>query len=486
MSGKGSLSYPRNSFSGFLKVTDARIRKNPDKLLLTWRTADIFKLAIETDPLRISSAKVNVAQPGFGWPRLHSSGNAFQQAQRFIKDILAKTTSVNKNSKGSKKQAVLDVAKINIKEGSAQYFDERMSPTWQTGISNIAGTIETIQSDKPSTETSFNLSASLAGSPITVLGSAKIFAPHSEGNSLIKVTTLPVDLFQEQIHPLLSIDPSRGIFDFVMNSKWIKGKKSGSTHYTFTSLTAASSESDTSVPIALLSDRKNIFQLYIPLDGNDQQSSRSLFNDTVNVFQTKLIKAKYSPILLAGHDFSDLVTMNTVQSIAGKKTISDQGRNVMGRYSDLVRNHPKLILNIIGMADPVRDGIFLKEKLVAQENTRVNEENKRREMQRKKREKDGTRNKQTSKTTQKKNTFMESNLPLDQGNNFSPIAAKPVTVTDEILRGLAVERAHEVYEQFIEVNNLTPEQLQLSEDVRISQNANQSGNLVVIELSARP
>lgn len=478
LSGKGKLSYPKNHFSGFLKIADARIRKNPDKLLLSWRTADIFKLNIELDPLRISSTKVNVNKPGFGWSRTRSSGNVYQQAHSFLADILAQDLSTS----GANKPASLEIAKITIKNGSAQYFDKRLNPAWHANISNINGTLKTIQTDNPDAETRFNLAASLAGSPVTLMGSTRLFAPKTNGNALVKVTTVPVGLFDEQISPLLKLDTGLGIFDLVMNSKWIDGRKSGSAHFTFLSLTATSGDADTAVPLALLSDHKNTFQLYVPLDGNEQQPARSLFNETVNNFQTKLIKAKYSPILLAGHNFSNLVNIDNVQCVSGKTTITDHGRSVMGRYSDLAKIHPKLQLEIIGMADPTQDNTLLKKELATKELARVREENKRREAKRRKREEDSLRRQKKMATTQRKDTFAESDLPLKQPDNLAPISAKPVTVSDAALRKLAKNRAHTVYDQFIAVNGLTPEQLLLSEDVRINQDASH----VLIKLTARP
>ena len=277
-----------------------------------------------------------------------------------------------------------------------------------------------------------------------------------------------------------------GTFDLVVNSKWVDGQKSGSAHFTFTSLTAASGETETAVPLALLSDHRNISQFYVPLDSDQHQSSRALFNETVNVFQTKLIKAKYSPILLAGHNFSDLVNIESVQFIVGKKIITDHGRSVMGRYSDLAKSHPKLQLKIIGMADPVLDGVLLKKELVKKELARVKEENRQREAKKRKREENALKRQRAKSTRQKKDNFTESNLRLDQPDNLAPVSARPVAVSDSILRELAVNRAHEVYEQFIAVNGLTPEQLLISEEVQIKQDHNQDGNQVMIKLSARP
>jgi len=481
-SGKGILTYPRKQFSGFLKASDGRIRKNPDKLLLSWRTADIFNLNVEFDPLRISSTKVNVKQPGFGWSRIPSKENIFQQASSFLKNLLVQDSDTDGGNKQLEKSAELNIEKINIKEGSAQYIDKRLSPAWQTPISHINGTIKTIKTNNPHAKTTFNLTASLAGSPVTAIGSTLLFAPRTTGNSLFKITTTPINLFSEQIAPLLNLDTNLGTFDLVMNSKWIDGTKSGDAHFIFNSLTATSSEADTAVPLALLSDQNNSSQFYVPLDGNEQQSSRPVFNETVNIFQTKLIKAKYSPILLAGHDFSDLININTIQCVVGKKTITDHGRSVMGRYSDLVKSHPKLRLKIIGGIDPEHDRSLLKKELSAKELVRVQEENKHREIKRKEREKKLIRRKQELKTTGKKGAITESNLPLTQPDNLAPISTRVITVSQAALQELGKYRALEVYDQFIAVNGLLPEQLQLSDEVQF----NQDGNRVLIKLTARP
>lgn len=482
-SGKGRLTYPKNSYSGFLQAADARIRKNRDELLLGWRTASFYKANIELDPLQISSTKAVINEPGFGWSRAQNSQNVHQQASSFLHTLLAKPGTNTSRPTGRLQPINLKITKIILKNGSAQHVDERLRPIWQTSITGINGSLKNIDTTSPDVETAFNITASLAGSPVTVLGSTKLMSKKTNGNVLLKMTTVPVSLFTEQIRSSIDIDPSAGTFDLVMNSKYHDDVKSGSAHFTFTSLTSTTSESDTAVPLALMSN-SNQTLLYVPLENSGHRSNRPLFNETVNLFQTKVIKAKYSPILLAGQQFSDLVNNHSVGCVIGKKSITENGRSLMARYTSLAKNHPKLRLTIIGSADPVKDNPPLKKKLMAQEFIRVKEENARRAAKRKKREE--MQKKQLAQQKKNKKGFTETNLDISQRDNLAPIQPQPVTVSEKMLRELAISRAHEVYNQFVAINNLAPEQLLLSEEVRIEQNSDPGGNRVLIQLSARP
>ncbi len=482
-SGKGRLTYPKSSYSGFLQAADARIRKNRDELLLGWRTASFHQLNVELDPLQISSTKAVINEPGFGWSRVQNGQNVHQQASSFLHTILAKPGKITPSSAGRQQPINLKIGKIILKNGSAQHIDERLRPVWQTEITGINGSLKTIDTTRPDVETTFNITASLAGSPVTVLGSTKLLSEKANGNVLVKMTTVPVSLFTDQIKSSVEIDPSAGTFDLVMNSKYRDNVKSGSAHFTFTSLASASSESDTAVPLALMSNSDQT-QLYVPLENSGHRSSRPLFDETINLFQTKVIKAKYSPILLAGQQFSDLVNNNSIECVIGKNTITENGRSLMARYTSMVKNHPKLRLIIIGSADPVNDNPSLKKKLMAQELLRVKEENIRRAARKKKREE--MQNKQVTQQKKKKQGFTETNLDISQQDNLAPIQPQPVTVSEKMLRELAISRAHEVYNQFVAINNLAPEQLLLSEEVRIEEDPNPGGNRVLIQLSARP
>ncbi len=482
-SGKGRLTYPKNSYSGFLQAADTRIRKNRDELLLGWRTASFHKLNVELDPLQISSTKAVINEPGFGWSRVQNGPNVHQQASSFLHTLLAKPDKNTAGSGGRKQPINLKIGKIILKNGSAQHIDERLRPVWQTEITGINGSLKTIDTTNPDVETAFNITASLAGSPVTVLGSTKLMSKKTNGNVLLKMTTVPVSLFTDQIKSSVEIDPSAGAFDLVMTSKYQDDVKSGSAHFTFTSLASTTSESDTAVPIALMSN-SNQTQMYVPLENSSSRSSRPLLNKTINLFQTKVIKAKYSPILLAGEQFSDLVNNHSVECVIGKKSITENGRSLMARYTSLVKNHPKLRLTIIGSADPVKDNPPLKEKLMAQELIRVKEENARRATKRKKREE--ILKTQLAQQKKKKQGFTETNLDISQQANLDPIQPQPVTVSEKMLRELAISRAHEVYNQFVAINNLAPEQLLLSEEVRVGKDPVSGGNRVIIQLSARP
>ena len=472
-SGKGSLHYPARQFSGSLKVTDARIRKDPDTLLLGWRSAQLSKLTVDFNPLALKAATVTVDQPGFGWPRTESSKTIYQQARSFLDTCLAGSSGATQQS------ATLSIGKITLKNGSIQYIDKRLQPSWLADITALNGTFKTINTSVPDTETTFNLTGSLAGSPFTIDGATRLFAPKTSGHSLMKLTTFPLTLFDKQLSSVLELDTDVGTADLVLNSKWTKGNRTGSGYLTFASLTAASSQADTAVPIALMSDLKNSSELHVSLNGDESQPSNSLFTEVVNTFQTKLIKAQYSPVLLAGPGFSDLVNRNGVDCIAGKKVIADTGRNLMGRFSDLVKGHPKLMLKLIGMADTVHDRAILKKELEAREAIRVREENIRRQALRKQQE---ALKKQHQQASQKKKGFSESDLPLNKPEDLQPIHASSVTVPDSDLRELARDRAREVYDQLMTVNGLTPEQLLLSQEVRLGK----EGQKVEIELAARP
>ncbi len=484
LSGKGRVLYPQKSYTGFLQVADARIRKNQDELLFGWRTADFSKMNIELDPLKINSSLARITEPGFGWLRIGNDKDALKQAADFFKMLFSYESQKKTNGDNNQQLIDLQVGKIILRNGSAQHVDKRLQPPWQTDISKITGSLKTIDTKNPETQTSVNLSASLSGSPITVIGSAWLAAKKTRGDILLKMTTVPLSLFSRQIKPQVQLDPSAGTFDLVMNSKYFNGKKSGSAHFTFSSLSPTSSSADTAIPLALLSNHKSISQLYVPLDNNGPHPERSLFSESINLFQTKVIKAKISPLLLAGQEFSDLVNNHSVLCKAGKKTITPNGRNLMGRYTDLAKNHPNLVLTIIGSADPVKDNTHLKKGLMEKELLRVKEENIKRAAKRKKWEEN--KKKQLTRKKQPKKGFTETNIPLNKPRNLAPALPQPVFVSDKMLKELAISRAHEVYNQFVAVNNLDPEQLLLSEEVQISRNQKPTGTRVIIQLSARP
>jgi len=98
----------------------------------------------------------------------------------------------------------------------------------------------------------------------------------------------------------------------------------------------------------------------------------------VATFQRQVVKAKISPILLAGKEFADLVGSEFAEFRPGGYELTEQGQKVLARFAALLNVHPSVGLRITGAADKIIDGDTLNRQLEDIEAQRVAEENKRR------------------------------------------------------------------------------------------------------------
>ncbi|MEN8190891.1 MAG: hypothetical protein ABFS19_13680, partial [Thermodesulfobacteriota bacterium] len=136
-----------------------------------------------------------------------------------------------------------------------------------------------------------------------------------------------------------------------------KNGEKGTAHFLFSGILPSTRESATALPLALLTNQEGQFELLV---NNDSRHQPPLFQQTVDKFKTLLLKASISPFLLAGSRFLDLKDEKHIHFDPGKTLLKDEGKKLLQRFQTLFDAHPRLALEIRGVADPVADRESLK------------------------------------------------------------------------------------------------------------------------------
>ena len=452
MEGIGHLTYPDTAYKGSLRITEARFENRQAKSTLSWTEANFQDFTFTKKPFHLSISAALIDRPVLTYLQADEKSSLFEQTASFIKGILPKRDPENKAK--APPAPDLNIKEITLKNGSIVYKDLRLAPPWQQEISALQGQIRNVSVPFTGTATAYSFSGTLAGHPLTFDGTTDLFATPLTAQSNVKMAAMPVSLFKEQLSSLLDLDTNKGTFDFTLQDNWKDGQENGDIHFLFHGLSPVSPSSDTALPLALLSDNRDIFALHIPLIDPENKQHPPVFTDTIKFFKRILVKSVVAPLLLTNDTFSKLAFDDTPDFVDGESVLSEKGKAKLTLYRDLLVAHPRLKLIITGMVDMDLDKRELQEKLLRAENKRVEEENLKRSQEWQK-----LQNQKQQQPGQHKNSIVEKDIPAEELAHYTPVFPKVVFVSDQAISELAEQRTIRAYEFFTTQLGLGPDRI---------------------------
>jgi len=184
--------------------------------------------------------------------------------------------------------------------------------------------------------------------------------------------------FARHVPSDLDIDARKATFSTTGTTTWKNGRLAENTRYIFTGLQTATPNAETALPLAFLTGPEGNVVLDVRSERDFPGENIPALDNAVATFQRQVVKAKVSPILLAGKEFADLVGSEFAEFRPGGYELTEQGQKVLARFAALLNVHPSVGLRITGAADKIIDGDTLNRQLEDIEAQRVAEENKRR------------------------------------------------------------------------------------------------------------
>ena len=474
MHGQGTYRYPEASFTGTLQLGEALIRDDEKSAGMTASKIELSDVIIKTNPLRIGMKELVLDAPNFTWKQETDGPGPVAQIASFLCNLLAQP-----QDKGNKQQdagPLPGIEKISFDNAIIKHEDLRLNPPWSHEISQVKGQITNLL-EKNGANTDFELSGLVNTVPFTLSGSGDFLTSTGNYTTKFNLNKFPLLALKAQIIPLLAIDPKAGSFDLSYSSSMQNGEEQGEATFLFSGIIPDSVESDPALPLALLADSQNQIKLQVSLAKN----STPLLKQTVDDFQTLMVKAGVAPLLLAGSEFADLQDKQYVQFPAGQSTFDEDGdsKETLRRFAALLAAHPHLGLTLTGMADPIHDRAAILKKLEEKERKRVALKNEQRlqEWQKRKIEKE---KRQAPPQTPSPGKIIEQDIPIQEAQP-ALLQPDPVTVSDTTLYDLAQERALQVYDFCTTDLGIASSRIHLQEKNRLSAEET-AGNQVTIGL----
>jgi len=337
--GKGLFSYPDLSFQGDVRLSDGRLQLKTNATLFNWDLAKLNKVQCTFAPFSLQSTSLNLQNPQLQYKIRTES--PFQLLSETLQKV------VSRNNK-QKELFPVHIQKITVEDGVGSLIDSRLKPPWHGQATAISGRISNVNS-KDKGITSFDLKGSIEDAPFKLSGSIFLFQEKKNNRARLDLMDFPLHSFSKQLqNSQLQIKNT----NVSLQSRYLENDSgtNSSTELKISDLRPLSANSDAALALALLKDSSGTF----PLTVQRNNGSRSLFQETVNTFQTTVIKASYAPLLL-DREFKDLQDNNFVPFQPGTNTIHAAGKELLIRYSELLAAHPGLALSITGLADAKKD-----------------------------------------------------------------------------------------------------------------------------------
>jgi hypothetical protein len=462
--GQGTYRYPESSFSGSLQLGSALFRRDDKGPGLSALKAELTNISIKARPLRVGMDELTLDTPICSWQRQAGGPGPWSEIGSFLGNLLAPAPAKANDSpeklRDSGNAAIPRIKKISFEEGTVTISDHSLTPPWSAAITKLKGSISS--SPEKNQDSAFDMNGLLETAPFTLSGSTDLVNAEGNLSTRLELTGLPLRVLGPQIGPLLDINTGTGSVNLSLSHQRQNGEEQGEAGFLFTGLQPASGTSATALPLALLSDEKDQMKLLVPLV---KVSPRSLLDQAVAAFQTLMVKAEISPLLLPGPDFVDLEAGRQIFFSPGQGTLApvtgkdpaEQGdsrdsqgsasaEKTLRRFADLLTHRPRLGLLLTGMADPVRDRAAIQGELEEKERARTVKKNEQRLEEWQKRQKQKQQD-LAGKPPRipAQGRIIEENL----GPQEAPpaiLAPEPVKVTDTMLHDLAQERALHIYD----------------------------------------
>ncbi|MDR3631267.1 MAG: DUF748 domain-containing protein [Desulfocapsaceae bacterium] len=473
LEGVGRLTYPENVFKGSLRISEARFENKAAKSALAWTSASFQDVTFTKNPFQFSSAAAQIDSPVLNYTQADEKSSVFEQLALFIKGLLPERGPAEKATRGPD----LEIKAVTLTKGTLTYRDQRLSPPWQQEISAVAGEIQRLSFPATAEGIAYSFSGTLAGKPLTFEGTADLSATPLAVQSTINMADLPLSMFKEQLPPLVNIDPGKGAFDLALQDTWKGGKENFEAHYFFHGISPTSPSADTALPLALLTDNRDIYEFTLSL--KDSSENAPLFAETVKYFKRIVVKSVVAPLLLTNETFSRLAVDDTPDFSDGTGILSEKGRTKLTLYRDLLAAHPRIKLLITGMVDMTTDKKAMEDRLKEAEARRVEKENSRRSQELQKLQS------QRQRQGQQKEGIEEKDIPAEELTKYAPILPQTVVVSDKAMRELAAQRSDAAYDFLTSELGIGKERVQRQTPEQTAESANRVG-ITLRPLAAPP
>ncbi len=338
--GKGSFNYPKPSFQGNVDFRDGKLQTDQKRAFLQWDVAELKGIECNFSPFSLQSTAL-----AFQYPQLDfkiGTESPFKKLKASLQQILSSDARTAELFK-------VNIKKISFTDATVSLLDTRLTPHWEGTIDELGGYVNNLNTITSNGLSSFAMEGTMEGGDFSLSGSGTLLQNTSSVRARFGLTDFPLHSFAEQLSTISVVTENTSV-SLQSNYTEEDSTIACTSKLNITGLVPTSGDSDTALPLALLNNSSNSFSQTLQM----KSRNRSLFQESLDTFQTSMIRASYAPLLL-DPEFGDLQEKGFIPFQTGTNSISPAGKEILIRYSALLSAHPTTSLSITGMADNKTD-----------------------------------------------------------------------------------------------------------------------------------
>ncbi|WP_035065233.1 DUF748 domain-containing protein [Nitratidesulfovibrio termitidis] len=265
----------------------------------------------------------------------------------------------------------LDVGSLSISGGALRFRDERMSPAYVAEMSDIEGRISGVSLD-PASRAEVQLRAGIEGVPVLVGGTVNplihpVFADMRFTMSGLDLVPLSPYAVQYIAYP---VEHGRFSADVAVKAEnWVLD---ADNHFTLSQIELGNKDNRPDAPnypvklgLALLQDMSGNVDLRLPVKGRMDDPEFRLGGVVMQAVLNLMVKVVTSPFALVGSVLSlgsSGRDMRYIEFAPGVATLNEAADKDLRAVVEVLRQRPRLKLEVQGTAEPDGDTRGLKEQ----------------------------------------------------------------------------------------------------------------------------
>jgi len=451
VSGEVLYHYPEKSFSGDIRFARGRLLSKNGMDLMGWQDAILSGFSYTYSPRHLEVAKLTLESPRISYT---DSGEHYYSALRkTINSLLA-----DEQEQSAVPFSRLNIARVNIQDGAIDYLDERLSPPWQTKVAVIKGYVDNLHLSESLDPIEYGVTGTIAGAPFSAQGTLLPSSEPAVEKCLVEIEDFPLQTLHQQLETPFELEMTNSTLNMFYKNDTSENSQ---VRLDISFLAAENPQSATALALALLSDGRDSLSETVPL----RDTSKPLFRQVVSHFQRLFIKASVSPYLLLKEPYDILQENPKISFIPGETQLSKEGLSNLSLYGMLLGDTPQLRLVLSATVDRISDTSAMRRRLEQAEKERVNLENARLLQEWQDRQDSG------SSAAPTQDGIIVEDISEEDLQEFTPVSAQPIVITDEMLEQLGRDRIQEVRDFLLEYQDVSPENIDISDDVTLADTA---------------
>jgi hypothetical protein len=486
MEGEGKLLTPDFGFKGAIS-TSAISLDHPDFPALTWQKSSFTEVDFTSNPLQLKIVEASIDSPELALVLSSSDGYPIAGLRSFFQEHFPPQSTTAGDSKNRRGGPPLDIKTISFANGSFSVNDRRVSPEWKASVQDFTAKIIDIYSAASAKASFFSATGTLDRVPFTLSGNLDIFGEKDNSDFTCSLSAFPLASFREQLQQNDTLNPDQTTFDLKFKSTSTNDISRKTGEIVFSGLKAVPGFKETALTLAFLTNADG--ETRFTFDFEDQEPGRyeALFEQILSLYNTTMIKGAVSPLLLANGEFDELIGSDFIEFSPGEIMLSENGRNVLTRYTALLIAHPGIGLVLSGGCDSEKDYAAVREQLEISEQTRVDNINEKLLAERQA-EKTAYEERlaEQKKKFEQTGVIAEIDMPQSLMVDFTPVEPVPVAVDEVMLLELAERRLDIIKQFFTSQLALEPGRIKVNSSLELPEKEQQVNGVKITLIPVEP